>query len=385
MACSVTLIDPYDGGHHYTYAKLLSLGLYERGFKVSIIGSSKLISDIERVAPFSYKKELEIRTSNIKILDFIFKFDYLIRAQKIAKDINADCIHFLQLDGFIIPFYLYNLFFKSKKIFASLHWLYFIEEFIEKGMLRRIKSKLQKYFFFKIIRKNFFIFVHSKLLAEKLYFNENIISIPYPIEDFEFLPILNKNNYSKLEFKKEMPDDAVLLLCFGGTRYDKGVDIALKTLMYLPSNVFLLIAGKEEYFNYEDIIKLSTKLNVRDRVLLNLSFISDIKMYEYFCFADIILLPYRKPFSGQSGPLMTAAYIGKKIIATDILVLREYIDKYNLGIVSPDGNEKSLSVKINELIKSDNISKTSKFRIDHSADKFLTKTTRAYERKVIIE
>uniref|UniRef100_UPI00286E7970 hypothetical protein n=1 Tax=Deinococcus sp. TaxID=47478 RepID=UPI00286E7970 len=50
---SVTLIDPFAGGHHVPYAVMLCQQFRERGLEVNLIGPARLVSEVCAQAPVS--------------------------------------------------------------------------------------------------------------------------------------------------------------------------------------------------------------------------------------------------------------------------------------------------------------------------------------------
>ena len=57
---SVTLIDPFAGGHHLPYAVILCQQFRERGLEVNLIGPARLVSEVCAQAPVSRSAVLEL-------------------------------------------------------------------------------------------------------------------------------------------------------------------------------------------------------------------------------------------------------------------------------------------------------------------------------------
>ena len=57
--------------------------------------------------------------------------------------------------------------------------------------------------------------------------------------------------------------------------------------------------------------------------------------FALFIAAYVLILPYKKQFSGQSGPLTIATTYGIPIITTDVGELGETVRKNDLGLVVP--------------------------------------------------
>ena len=70
-----------------------------------------------------------------------------------------------------------------------------------------------------------------------------------------------------------------------------------------------------------------------------------------------MILPYRKIFAGQSGPLTLALKYRKPLIASDVMQIGYDVNKYKLGITFKPEDVESLSQAIKSFItKYDNYS-----------------------------
>ncbi len=109
-----------------------------------------------------------------------------------------------------------------------------------------------------------------------------------------------------------IPERARLLLCFGGTRHEKGADLAASALSSLPSDCHLLIAGAKQDFGAEDLRTCAGA--AVERLHLDLRRIPDEELPRVFGAADVVLLPYRRA-QCESGPLGTAILAGIPVVA----------------------------------------------------------------------
>lgn len=94
---------------------------------------------------------------------------------------------------------------------------------------------------------------------------ENVVHIEYP--HFSTGYDIDKAGARKYY---GLSENAFVLGCIGGTRYDKGLDILLKALRSVTGDFELLIAGAEDAIKREKIEELARPY--RDRVKLHLSF-----------------------------------------------------------------------------------------------------------------
>jgi len=137
------------------------------------------------------------------------------------------------------------------------------------------------------------------------------------------------------------------LLFFGQIKKVKGLDILLRAIPLLPEKFKIIIAGKphrDDFSYYENIIK---ELNISDRVIKIIRFITDEERDFLFKKCDALILPYRKIF--QSGVLMLAMSYGLPVIASDLTANKEIIEDGKNGILFADGSYQELALKVEKL------------------------------------
>lgn len=196
------------------------------------------------------------------------------------------------------------------------------EEVDKKNLL---KYKLEIYLLRLLSMKGVKIIVHSDVAKNRLSpANINSVSVNYPISN---ISSAIKDVHSDLE------KETIKILFFGGTRFDKGVDILIAALGRLGENFHLNVVGKEEDFNRELLTELAEKYKVSHRVNFDLRFVKDEEIPDIFLNSDLLVLPYRKCFSGQSGPLTIAISCGLKVVAPNLDIIEETVLKYNAGRV----------------------------------------------------
>jgi len=173
---------------------------------------------------------------------------------------------------------------------------------------------------------------HTSLVTplREMMRGSEITAIPYPIHE---LPKVPDNEVGQFRDALGLRREDKLILCFGATRYDKGADLAASALAMLHDQYHLLIAGEPAHFDNDFFSKREAELGVRGRLHRILRFLSEEEASLVFHACDIVLLPYRRNFGGQSGPLMQGASIGKTIVAADLPAISDTIQTYQLGSV----------------------------------------------------
>ena len=123
------------------------------------------------------------------------------------------------------------------------------------------------------------------------------------------------------------------LLFFGLIRAYKGLDILLEAFGKLPDDYQLIIAG-EPYGSFDKYQGIIDSLPNKDRIRMNLKYIKDSEVKDYFSAADLAVLPYRS--ATQSGISSVSYHFEVPMIVTDTGGLRETIGDRGTGIVAQE-------------------------------------------------
>ena len=122
------------------------------------------------------------------------------------------------------------------------------------------------------------------------------------------------------------------LLFFGLIREYKGLDILLEAFRDLPDDYQLVIAG-EPYGSFDKYQAIIDTLPGKDRVYVFPDYIRDSQVKQYFCAADVAVLPYRS--ATQSGISAIAYHFDLPMVVTDVGGLKGTIGDRGTGIVAP--------------------------------------------------
>lgn len=256
-------------------------------------------------------------------------------------------VHFLTLDYIIYDLFflcIKDKFFIHKKnkirITATLHWA---------------PNTFFKWFIIKYLLKHGYItklIVHGNYIKRSMInklgikFENFICNIPYPVSSSEVKP--KDTCINKIGLKDR---SGPFLLCFGGTRYEKGLDLMLEACKFIKSPFTLIIAGEEGEITKDFINNKIKELFLEDKIFLNIKYIEDELLPYYFSVSDIVVLPYRKTFTGQSGPLTEGINYNKIVIAPNMNELGYIISKYNAGKVFNCEDVEDLAMTIEYCVK----------------------------------
>lgn len=328
----IAYVDVSVDGHHRSYIK----ALVENNGCDNIVILPERIDDIDCVQ-YTYSF---VDLHNKRLIPF-YKWSREIK--KIVKSEQPDIVHFLYGDVFYKYFGLGLGGFRKYKTVLTMHWT----KPHPLGMLsaRAIASKIDN------------MIVHTDYIKTQFADHgiRNIEVIDYPAFNIEHIDKKKAAEYWGIS------TDVPTILCVGGTRYDKGLDVLLKALNKVRSPFRLLIAGKAYSFD-EKFIKENAAGYI-DNVTLKLEYLSDRELVCALNAADIIALPYRKIFSGASGPLAEGAYLKKVIIGPNHGSIGDIIRKNHLGYVFESEN-------IDELAKTIEKALLRPFTYDETADRY---------------
>ena len=197
------------------------------------------------------------------------------------------------------------------------------------------------------------IIAHSLIgyieIRDKFKIKESKIS-QIPLGNYiDYLPRLIDRKKSRSSFN--IIDESPVLLFFGQIKKVKGLDVLLNALPLVINkypNVKLIIAGKLWQTGFSEYEKIISENKLNDFINLNLRYISDEIVEQFFYAADITILPYRKIY--QSAVLLLGMSAGCPILASNITGMSEIIQDGENGFLFENDNYISLSEKIIKIL-----------------------------------
>ncbi|GIM27383.1 hypothetical protein CPJCM30710_00490 [Clostridium polyendosporum] len=305
----VFLVDSFSGGHHKIY-------------------SDKLLSIKDTIQVIK-----EYKFNDKSLLGYIkSRLNFIRRIHEECNFYNCEkTIHFLYFDSlYTISFINYFSQFTNTSFIGTIHRM--PDNYIKILLLKKASKKMDK------------IIVNSEYMMEYLqkYNINNVEVVDYPILHdnlkYKDINVINK--------------EKIIVSALGGTRWDKGLDILLEAFKYLDTEykdrILLNIVGKEEFFSESYILKKSKEYGINSKVFLKE--VSNDEFEYNINISDIIVIPYRKVFTGNSGPMTEAIYRGIPCIVADHSNLGYLTKKYDLGICFKCGDSIDLANKIKHMI-----------------------------------
>lgn len=302
-------------GHRIIYHKTL----------IEAVGVEKSILITPEIEPAIGCKQIINSYINLQprtLQDYNKWIDYIL---EISKTNNIEIIHIL--DGDLL-YRFWGIGLKKLaeyKIIVTYHHIK--NDFAHRISVGRIAKNIE------------YCVVHTRRLKERFSGIPNLKLIHYPhFQDGNMLPRTDARKFYNIE------DNAKVYLLLGGTRYEKGADIFMKSLKYVRhKGIVVLIAGKENTFSEEYLRKLNTS---GIKVIYRMGYLSPDEWNMALIASDYVVLPYRKKFTGASGPLTEAVWFQKIIIGPNVESIGDIIKTYKLGYTYKAENEKALAIAI---------------------------------------
>jgi glycosyltransferase involved in cell wall biosynthesis len=160
---------------------------------------------------------------------------------------------------------------------------------------------------------------------------KNVICVDYP----SFFDYSHVGKKEQIREKCNIARDKIVLTAIGGTRFDKGLDILLKSFQYIDKNIkdkiILNIAGMPSFFTEEYInrIRLENEINCR----LVLKGLTDNEFMENILMSDYLVIPYRKSMTANSGPMTEAIVNEIPCIVSDYGNIGTITKEKHIGLV----------------------------------------------------
>lgn len=344
---NVAVVEPVGGhGGNEFYDFGLCEFLSRDGVKVFLYTCDETVLDEEGKFSFSVQKFYEgIYGNSNKVVRGLRFIKGSIKSILHAKSNEVEIVHF-----HIYHFSLLELFnvliFKLLGIngIATIHDVHSFERF---GSKKEDKFSFKTKLILKTCKK---LLVHSELAKDSLLQivkrADKVRYVPHGDTDF----IYNKNRLGSKEAKRHINiscDQGFTLLFFGQIKAVKGLDVLLKSMVFVDSRVKLYVVGKCWKQDLDDYLALVTELGLNKRVEFINEYIDNRDVPFYFWAADAICLPYKKIYS--SGVVLRAMDYGCPIICSDLEPLKSVVTDGETGLIFQSENPKELAKKVNEL------------------------------------
>jgi len=164
-------------------------------------------------------------------------------------------------------------------------------------------------------------------------------------------------NFIDLNKFKASENNGDYLLYYGRLSKEKGVDILIKSLQYLPNNICVKIVGIGKF--KENLLQLTKDLKLKNKIEF-VGFKSGQELYNIISQARLVVVPSvcyeNSPFT-----ILESFALAKPVIASNIGGIPELLntekEKYKRGKLFIPGNQEDLANQLLEIWNNDNLLK----------------------------
>ncbi|MBL8100211.1 MAG: glycosyltransferase family 4 protein [Anaerolineales bacterium] len=177
-----------------------------------------------------------------------------------------------------------------------------------------------------------------------------VISIPHGNSEW-LLAIQSQSKKDVLREKYGIKEKEAVVVFFGLLSPSKGIEDLIEgfALALKSCNAKLVIAGyPTKYINASTLKDLVTRLNILDKVILDLQYVPLDEIGALMDLATVVVYPYLS--STQSGALQTAYTFGKPVIATKVGGLPEVVEDGKSGFLIAPRAPQEIAEKISFMV-----------------------------------
>lgn len=279
------------------------------------------------------EKDVADKIPATRLLDTINPFSYCKTARKIKKSQPE-----LLLTRYWMTFFAPSLGTISKKMAGKAIRISILDNVIPHE--KRFFDKPCNRFFLK--HNDGFVVMSDSVLADLLSIRPDAkyLRINHPVFDHFGAAVPRELACERLQLDAKKKN----ILFFGIIRDYKGLDVLIEAMNGLSDEYHLIIAG-EVYGSFQSYQDQIDALGLSNRISLFNHYISDDMVPNFFCAADICVLPYKS--ATQSGVTAIAFHFEVPVIATDVGGLKETIVHEETGLIVEKPNSDLLRNAIN--------------------------------------
>lgn len=350
------IVSPYfypeiGGAENYSYN--IAKGLVKKGFKVTVLCSTKLGKDktetIDGINVIRQKPDFIVSNTPVK-------FNLYFTVSKLLREEKFDLVN----SHTPVPYYADMACYAAKRANVRFILTYHNDNTHPNFLVNALcniynytLNKLTLKWSTKIITPSPYCFHESKfLLAHK----DKLSWIPPGVNMKKFYP----GKSYLVHTRYNIPKKAKIVMFVGQMgkfHKHKGVDILIKAFKSVSEKIpsaYLVLVGKGDMV--EEYKKISKELGIADKVIFT-GFVSDEELPEYYRSADVVALTPTTVQEGFGMTLIEAMACGKPVIGTRIGGIKYIINEGENGFLVDVGDVISLGNLMIKLLSDKNLFK----------------------------
>ena len=307
---------------------------------VAALHDSTVLHD-ELIDDFIHVKRFELSTrgwskglfvQSIKYIEFVVRVLFYYRKRKI-KMVNIHKLSILPLG------YLFKLFFGVILIYDT-HELE-----TEINGLSGVRKKISKWMERKLIYKCDHIFVVSENIAD-WYQKTYSIRRPTVVLNAPRIYSVKENDYFRERFN--INKDQIIILYQGSLDSGRGIEIILKTFIARKEKNAVIVfmgygtweesikeaASRSDLIFFHEAVPPAVLLNYTTSADIGISFIQNTCLSYYYCMPN---------------KMFEYAMVGKPVIVSNMIEMRQFVEKHNMGFVVQNESVEDLNSLIDKL------------------------------------
>lgn len=110
-----------------------------------------------------------------------------------------------------------------------------------------------------------------------------------------------------------------------------------------------MIIGWPMHYTISQLDEMINKYGAPDKIIKRFEYIPDNELPLYYSASDAVVFPYKKVYTGGTGPLTKGACAyGRPVIVTNVSGMQDLVKKHKFGLIAEAENPESIAEKIKE-------------------------------------
>jgi glycosyltransferase involved in cell wall biosynthesis len=315
--------------------------LHAMGFKVTLVGRRQRAS-----LPLDARRYRTRRMSLYFEQGPLFYFFFQLRLFFLLLFQKQDLLVANDLDT-LLPNYLVAKLKRIPVVYDTHELFCEVPELQQHPRKKKIWKRLERFLFPKLK----YVFTVNDSIA-RIYSEEYSV----PVKVVRNMPRKDFSGTGIFKTRKELhlPEDKKIVLLQGaGINIDRGAEEAVQAMQYID-NALLLIIGSGDVIATLKQMTMQYNLSEKVRFISKLPF-KELQSYTHLADMGLTLdkdtnVNYRYSLPNK---LFDYIHAGVPVFASNLIEVRQIVEQYNVGCITPDSDPKVMAKLLNECLKDD--------------------------------